>query len=834
MQKITERRPFLLLALSLGAMLFGMHLYFCQAFSIPENRQVAAAVITVASLWFTFLSGNPFVRLEKKASNKIRLKFVKRPISFLLLLVSIAGLVIWSLNLKSILIRDAQILLNFIQLRIDRYYQGTTTLDVMSQYQGEIILLHLIEVVLAMVMGWICFRWRRLSLGLFPCGLLVGAGLFLGKAPGMEAMLWMILGGLGISGMVSEKSVGGSNSFRQLSVQKRGTRRYRDFVLLGVIAITLLGSALFLRNTEERLLEREEELLEFQHGLEEEIGNKTVEMVQRLQKMTGIGDGILSNTAPKYSGDTMLKVTIPAKPKEDIYLRGFTGNQYENGRWYEETDTFYNEFSQKQAITILNQGYHYASYLSKVDRYDMSIKYTWKNHDKYSLVPYFASVGGGKMPDIEEKADLSILRGISTRSYRVEYFAPSGKMLDDSALFLFDSGVPGEKAFGERAHIYKKYNNYVQKNGCLLPQNGLEDTRKLAKTLKENGNVDVNMNSYRDVVKSMRQVMNQLASYSQDLDQKPYNLDYVEYFLFYQKKGFCEHFATAGAVLFRAMGVPARYASGYRISTDEFQQNPDGTFTANVPDSDSHAWTEVYLDNFGWQVADMTPSSEDIAVSEEIDPALLEYQKTESPDAGREENLPTPTKIDPEETLEEEEENSPSSVTPTPEEETPEIVAKDGQNQEGGGAGNSNKLGRREMILFMMSSLLFLLLLSLIMRWRGQPDRRKNKVNQAEGWGERLLTANRLLEEYLRYSGWRGITSVNDKEYIYILEQIKGSDSSCILKLYLLLEKAAFDRKDITEEEYHWAIKVMKQLGRIVWEGQGKIRKLYLKILKNY
>lgn len=89
----------------------------------------------------------------------------------------------------------------------------------------------------------------------------------------------------------------------------------------------------------------------------------------------------------------------------------------------------------------------------------------------------------------------------------------------------------------------------------------------------------------------------------------PAGQDYAEYFLFGQKKGYCEHYATAATILLRDLGVPARYVSGYRLSKKSFHKGKDGKYTATVIDSDAHAWTETYGEHFGWMPWDMTPST---------------------------------------------------------------------------------------------------------------------------------------------------------------------------------------------------------------------------------
>jgi protein-glutamine gamma-glutamyltransferase len=76
----------------------------------------------------------------------------------------------------------------------------------------------------------------------------------------------------------------------------------------------------------------------------------------------------------------------------------------------------------------------------------------------------------------------------------------------------------------------------------------------------------------------------------------------VEFFLFKAKRGYCEHFATAMAVMCRSIGIPARVAVGY----DTGQYN-SLTGYYEVSARDAHAWTEVYFPAFGWIQFDPTP-----------------------------------------------------------------------------------------------------------------------------------------------------------------------------------------------------------------------------------
>ena len=106
-------------------------------------------------------------------------------------------------------------------------------------------------------------------------------------------------------------------------------------------------------------------------------------------------------------------------------------------------------------------------------------------------------------------------------------------------------------------------------------------------------------------------------------------MDYISYFLEKNKKGFCTHFASAGTMMFRYMGIPARYVEGYvftysDVVTDGVVKedenygdyydgyNPMGETALvelEVPDANAHAWIEIYLPEKGWVVVDVTPAA---------------------------------------------------------------------------------------------------------------------------------------------------------------------------------------------------------------------------------
>jgi transglutaminase-like putative cysteine protease len=91
--------------------------------------------------------------------------------------------------------------------------------------------------------------------------------------------------------------------------------------------------------------------------------------------------------------------------------------------------------------------------------------------------------------------------------------------------------------------------------------------------------------------------------YFYTLEPPPLGSHPVDRFLFDTRRGFCEHYASAFAVIMRAAGLPSRIVLGYQGG----EINPVGQYMI-VRQSDAHAWTEVWLPDSGWLRVDPTAS----------------------------------------------------------------------------------------------------------------------------------------------------------------------------------------------------------------------------------
>ena len=105
-----------------------------------------------------------------------------------------------------------------------------------------------------------------------------------------------------------------------------------------------------------------------------------------------------------------------------------------------------------------------------------------------------------------------------------------------------------------------------------------------------------------DIVSRVAEYVSTIAQYDLSAPPIPAGEDCAAYFLTVSRRGFCIHFATAAAVMYRALGVPARVVSGFMFTARENEW-------VTVTDKNAHAWVEVYLDGAGWTPVEVTGSA---------------------------------------------------------------------------------------------------------------------------------------------------------------------------------------------------------------------------------
>ncbi len=113
----------------------------------------------------------------------------------------------------------------------------------------------------------------------------------------------------------------------------------------------------------------------------------------------------------------------------------------------------------------------------------------------------------------------------------------------------------------------------------------------------------------------------QRGGYEYSLENLPVSKSPLEDFLFVNKRGNCEYFASSLAVMLRMAGIPARLIGGYRGGS----YNNAGKYYL-VTQRNAHVWVEAFLGKHGWVRLDPTPPLLEIPWSRMGSTALLQLR----------------------------------------------------------------------------------------------------------------------------------------------------------------------------------------------------------------
>ena len=146
-------------------------------------------------------------------------------------------------------------------------------------------------------------------------------------------------------------------------------------------------------------------------------------------------------------------------------------------------------------------------------------------------------------------------------------------------------GIPTITELRESGNEYPQWlSQYLQ-----LPEDFSADIQQLALDLT------AELDNPYDKAYAITKYLRENIEYSETFPAIPQWKDPLESFLFTYKSGFCNYYASAEVLMLRSLGIPARFAVGY--AQGEFNK-AEGLYT--VRQKDSHAWPEVYFNDYGW------------------------------------------------------------------------------------------------------------------------------------------------------------------------------------------------------------------------------------------
>jgi hypothetical protein len=262
----------------------------------------------------------------------------------------------------------------------------------------------------------------------------------------------------------------------------------------------------------------------------------------------------------------------------DVRWRGATLSRFDGRRWDNPPPEQVIIEPVEHGVLMANQSYYRVS-----TRPGHNIRYTVQFSDAASDTLFIAGTPG------TISINLPFVRYVgNSGSYRIPTPARGDKVNYGVFSFLEDETAPVQATpepltSRERAQLLQ------------LPPALDHRIPRLARQVTSSALTEIE--KARDVENYLRR------NYGYTLQLLPKEVpDPIANFLFDRKKGHCEYFASAMALMLRTAGIPSRVVTGFASGV----YNPL-THLQVVRASDAHSWVEAWISGRGWTTFDPTP-----------------------------------------------------------------------------------------------------------------------------------------------------------------------------------------------------------------------------------
>lgn len=483
------------------------------------------------------------------------------------------------------------------------------------------------------------------------------------------------------------------------------------------------------------------------------------------------------NRGNNYSfGQKHLEIVTSQQPKDAVYLKNYTGGYYNNGRWntVNENSFFSNMQDGNYYSMVCNNPYYILQFiLDESDVMDINVR-SYKSLMTGTCVPVLSQETGSE-------------NGYTTyQGYNLSDFL---SVLDTVSAGGFDDLLGEYGAYAESTYMY-------------VPEDKIPRIVELCNTS------GVRKGNYTAATNFIISTLNEMTTYTTSPGNAPSGVDIAEYFLFDSGKGFCQQYATTAALMYRLLGLPSRYVTGYMVTPSDFYKNSDGTYTAIATDEKAHAWVEVYVDGTGWIPTEVTFSQDEI---------------DQGGSTAGDDNNPT------EEPTSEEATTEPTENTTEPSDLTEPTTEPNNTNS----SDNNNSMSEMliqalKIVVTAVITVVVIIAVILFFKWR-----RKGKLASLRRMKPNILLVKMVdmlhLGGYLKE--YKGTESDFPEKLSELVEELSVSDIAYFVNL---ANKAAFGNKPIEKDEKRTAYNHYVRTAEFVFGKLNFIKKIYFKYFKVY
>lgn len=483
------------------------------------------------------------------------------------------------------------------------------------------------------------------------------------------------------------------------------------------------------------------------------------------------------NRGNNYSfGQKHLEIVTSQQPKDAVYLKNYTGGYYNNGRWntVNENSFFSNMQDGNYYSMVCNNPYYILQFiLDESDVMDINVR-SYKSLMTGTCVPVLSQETGSE-------------NGYTTyQGYNLSDFL---SVLDTVSAGEFDDLLGEYGAYAESTYMY-------------VPEDKIPRIVELCNTS------GVRKGNYTAATNFIINTLNEMTTYTTSPGNAPSGVDIAEYFLFDSGKGFCQQYATTAALMYRLLGLPSRYVTGYMVTPSDFHKNSDGTYTAIATDEKAHAWVEVYVDGTGWIPTEVTFSQDEI---------------DQGGSTAGDDNNPT------EEPISEEATTEPTENTTEPSDLTEPTTEPNNTNS----SDNNNSMSEMliqalKIALTAVITVVVIIAVILFFKWR-----RKGKLASLRRMKPNILLVKMVdmlhLGGYLKE--YKGTEADFPEKLSELVEELSVSDIAYFVNL---ANKAAFGNRPIEKDEKRTAYNHYVRTAEFVFGKLNFIKKIYFKYFKVY
>lgn len=689
------------------------------------------------------------------------------------------------------------------------------------------LLLLLVGYLIFMLLGWSVIQRKNLPLTILFMLPFLASGLYFTLTPSTIPAILVVLCWMGVFSMQMEKH--GSRLFTgagALSV-KAGA------IVLAITVLCVAAISVFIPSAgfqQPPVFENARSAL-----LERDFGNF---LNPDTVASGGLSEGKIDGVdVIRFSGETAM--TLTTNSERPFYLRAWVGGAYNGRGWEAPSDSLLPGLSD-QLDQLMRDGFREQTQISTylenaVYPYQQGGQTLfWKDtfpsyyigvslvnaNSLYAYIPTGLDSAQGNLSYDSTGIVYPIPWG--NREYTMDMVTPLNEdFLYDCNSIGIDhlvSQLPNQESANQYQVNEARYRSLIHDAYTSLPEQVREDSLAyLESSTPESSSFalppeEMTPADLINRIELVRNCLRQAARYTLSPGSTPEGKDFVNYFLTENHKGYCVHFATSGAVLLRAMGVPARFAEGYAVTWNDLTEAKE-TGAANITDANAHAWVEVYLDGFGWLPVEFTPGFTDLQslpfedgdssanlVATSSEPESSSSSPSSSLPISRPEDVPTASRSDP------------SAVNAIPAPSSPTLPPSAWAGIIGGS-------------LFLLTALVLCL-------------RRKNALTKRRE--ETSFQAPQCVSScYLYLKNLAAFDGQPDKgysnlKYAEMLDRRYGfSKEDGFLRAAKLMEQDEFSLHPVSEEDRRWMSGFAKSFAKRIYENASVWKKWILKYIHN-